>query len=54
MLWSDALRALSELRRAGRIRDVVFEEKDLGVSFVSRGSTASTASIMNLVEDLLW
>ena len=33
-LRSDALRALSELRRAGRIRDVVFEEKDLGVSFV--------------------
>ena len=34
MLCGWPLRALSELRRAGRIRDVVFEEKDLGVSFV--------------------
>ena len=33
-LRSDAIRALGELRRAGRIRDVVFEEQDLGVSFV--------------------
>ena len=35
MHWEDALpRSLSELRRAGRIRDVVFEERDLSVSFV--------------------
>lgn len=33
-LRADALRALGELRRAGRVRDVAFEEVDLGVSFV--------------------
>ena len=49
-LRSDALRALSELRRAGRIRDVVFEEQDLGVSFVLARFDSSMASTMSWEE----